>query len=191
MHWIDYVIIFLYIAFAIGVGLYFSGKASKNSESFFLGGRSLPWWAICLSMIATSFASDTPIWVTEVTRKDGLERMWWVIVSVLPLIVFSMLIGVGIHMLNGVNIAWVYAAYMLGGVAMGMFETNLLNSTLDLGHGTKTWSILGMPGEPARLPRYARPDSALTPPGPGARSRLRLDVCGRLPRPGSADQPTR
>ena len=87
MHWIDYSIIFLYIAFAIGVGIFFSGKASKNSESFFLGGRSLPWWAICLSMIATSFASDTPIWVTEVTRKDGLERMWWVIVSVLPLII--------------------------------------------------------------------------------------------------------
>ena len=84
MHWIDYSIIFLYIAFAIGVGIYFSGKAAKDSESFFLGGRSLPWWAICLSMIATSFASDTPIWVTEVTRKDGLERMWWVIVSVLP-----------------------------------------------------------------------------------------------------------
>ena len=87
MHWIDYSIIFLYIAFAIGVGIYFSGKAAKDSESFFLVGRSLPWWAICLSMIATSFASDTPIWVTEVTRKDGLERMWWVIVSVLPLII--------------------------------------------------------------------------------------------------------
>jgi SSS family solute:Na+ symporter len=38
-------------------------------------------------MIATSFASDTPIWVTEVTRQDGLQRMWWVIVSVLPLII--------------------------------------------------------------------------------------------------------
>ncbi len=87
MHWIDYSIIFSYIIFAIGVGIFFSGKASKNSESFFLGGRSLPWWAICLSMIATSFASDTPIWVTEVTRKDGLQRMWWVIVSVLPLII--------------------------------------------------------------------------------------------------------
>lgn len=87
MHWIDYSIIFSYILFAIGVGIFFSGKASKNAESFFLGARSLPWWAICLSMIATSFASDTPIWVTEVTRKDGLERMWWVIVSVLPLII--------------------------------------------------------------------------------------------------------
>ena len=87
MHPIDYTIILAYIVFAIGVGLFFSRKAAKDSESFFLGGRSLPWWAICLSMIATSFASDTPIWVTEVTRKDGLERMWWVIVSVLPLII--------------------------------------------------------------------------------------------------------
>ncbi len=87
MHSLDYAIIAAYVIFAIGVGLYFSRKAAKDSESFFLGGRSLPWWAICLSMIATSFASDTPIWVTEVTRKDGLERMWWVIVSVLPLII--------------------------------------------------------------------------------------------------------
>ena len=84
---LDYLIIFSYIVFAIGVGVYFSRKAAKDSESFFLGGRSLPWWAICLSMIATSFASDTPIWVTEVTRQDGLQRMWWVIVSVLPLII--------------------------------------------------------------------------------------------------------
>ena len=87
MHTLDYAIIAAYVIFAVGVGLYFSRKAAKDSESFFLGGRSLPWWAICLSMIATSFASDTPIWVTEVTRKDGLERMWWVIVSVLPLII--------------------------------------------------------------------------------------------------------
>lgn len=84
---LDYLIIFSYIVFAIGVGVYFSRKAAKDSEAFFLGGRSLPWWAICLSMIATSFASDTPIWVTEVTRQDGLQRMWWVIVSVLPLII--------------------------------------------------------------------------------------------------------
>ena len=66
MHTLDYAIIAAYVIFAIGVGLYFSRKAAKDSESFFLGGRSLPWWAICLSMIATSFASDTPIWVTEV-----------------------------------------------------------------------------------------------------------------------------
>ena len=87
MHWIDYSIIAAYMAFAVGVGIYFSRKASKDSESFFLGGRSMPWWAIALSMVATSFASDTPIWVTEVTREHGLQRLWWVIISVLPLII--------------------------------------------------------------------------------------------------------
>lgn len=87
MHPVDYVIVLAYMGFAIGVGFWYSRKAAKDSEAFFLGGRSLPWWAICLSMIATSFASDTPIWVTEVTRADGLQRMWWVIVAVLPLIV--------------------------------------------------------------------------------------------------------
>jgi SSS family solute:Na+ symporter len=86
MHWIDYTIIGSYMVFAIAIGVLFSRKASKNPEAFFLGGRSMPWWAICLSMIATSFASDTPIWVTEVTRTDGLQRMWWVIIAVLPLI---------------------------------------------------------------------------------------------------------
>lgn len=87
MHWIDYTIIASYMAFAVGVGIFFSRKASKDSESFFLGGRSMPWWAIALSMVATSFASDTPIWVTEVTREHGLQRLWWVIISVLPLII--------------------------------------------------------------------------------------------------------
>ena len=77
-------------------------------------------------------------------------------ITVVLALVALLLIGGGIHMYGGTSIAWVYVAYTLGGVAMGMFETNLLNSTLDLGHGTKTWSILGMPGEPARLPRYAR-----------------------------------
>ncbi|MEO0413389.1 MAG: sodium:solute symporter family protein [Verrucomicrobiota bacterium] len=87
MHLVDYLIIGAYLVFAIGVGLFFRNKAAQDSESFFLGGRSMPWWAICISMIATSFAADTPIWVTEVTRKDGLERIWWVIIAVLPLIV--------------------------------------------------------------------------------------------------------
>lgn len=87
MHPVDITIVCLYLVFAIGVGIYFKNKAAEDSESFFLGGRSMPWWAICLSMIATSFAADTPIWVTEVTRQDGLERMWWIIISVLPLII--------------------------------------------------------------------------------------------------------
>jgi len=72
---------------ALGIGVYFSKKASKDTESYFLGGRSFPWWMIGFSMVATSFASDTPLVVTEITRTDGLQRIWWVFVAVIPLIV--------------------------------------------------------------------------------------------------------
>ena len=73
--------------FAIGTGIVFSKRASRSSENYFLGGRSLPWWMIAVSMVATSFASDTPLVVTEITRTDGLQRIWWVFVAVLALIV--------------------------------------------------------------------------------------------------------
>ena len=84
---LDYAIIVGYMLFALSIGIFFSKRASKNAESYFLGGRSFPWWMICISMIATSFASDTPLVVTEITRQAGLQRIWWVFVAVLTLIV--------------------------------------------------------------------------------------------------------
>lgn len=84
---LDYAIIACYMLFALSIGLFFSKRASKSAENYFLGGRSFPWWMICLSMIATSFASDTPLVVTEITRQAGLQRIWWVFVAVLTLIV--------------------------------------------------------------------------------------------------------
>lgn len=87
MHAIDYAIIGAYLIFALGVGVFFSKKASQNTENYFLGGRSLPWWMIGISMVATSFASDTPLWTTEIIRTDGLQRLWWVLIAVMTLIV--------------------------------------------------------------------------------------------------------
>ncbi|MHC4534696.1 MAG: sodium:solute symporter family protein [Planctomycetota bacterium] len=84
---LDYAIIAVYLLFALGTGIYFSKRASKNSENYFLGGRSFPWWMIAVSMVATSFASDTPLVVTEITRTDGLQRIWWIFAAVLTLIV--------------------------------------------------------------------------------------------------------
>ena len=84
---LDYAIMAVYMLFALGTGIYFSKRASQSSENYFLGGRSLPWWMIAVSMVATSFASDTPLVVTEITRTDGLQRIWWVFVAVLALIV--------------------------------------------------------------------------------------------------------
>ena len=87
MGYLDYSIIGAYLLFALGTGVYFSRRASKSAEDYFLGGRSFPWWMIAISMVATSFASDTPLVVTEITRQDGLQRIWWVFVAVLTLIV--------------------------------------------------------------------------------------------------------
>ncbi|MCP4612615.1 MAG: Na+:solute symporter [Planctomycetes bacterium] len=87
LEFLDYAIIVAYMLFALGTGIYFSKRASKSSENYFLGGRSLPWWMIAVSMVATSFASDTPLVVTEIIRTDGLQRIWWLFVAVLTLIV--------------------------------------------------------------------------------------------------------
>ena len=87
LHLIDYLIVCLYLAFALGMGFVLSKRASKGPEAYFLGGRSLPWWAIGISMVATSFASDTPLFVTEVVREHGLQRLWWILAWVIMLVV--------------------------------------------------------------------------------------------------------
>jgi SSS family solute:Na+ symporter len=84
---VDYAIIAAYMVFALSVGFVFSKKASRGAESYFLGNRSLPWWAIGISMVATSFAADTPLFVTEVVRGQGLQRLWWILAWVIMLVV--------------------------------------------------------------------------------------------------------
>jgi len=77
--WQDYVIIAGFIGLIISVGLYFSKRASKSTQDFFLGGRSLPWWLAGTSMVATTFAADTPLAVTELVKQGGVAGnwLWW------------------------------------------------------------------------------------------------------------------
>lgn len=76
---IDFLIIGLYVTFAIGVGFFMRKRASGDTDSFFLAGRKLPWWVVGTSMIATSFAADTPLVVTGWVRDGGIWRnwLWW------------------------------------------------------------------------------------------------------------------
>ena len=76
---IDWSLIIAYFIFALGVGLYFSKKAGKNIESYFISGRTLPWWIAGTSMVATTFAADTPLAVTEIVAKNGIAGnwLWW------------------------------------------------------------------------------------------------------------------
>lgn len=73
---IDWIILFLYGAAMLGIGIYYSRRASRSTGDFFLAGRSLPWWIAGTSMIATTFAADTPLLVTVYVRTGGVGSNW-------------------------------------------------------------------------------------------------------------------
>ncbi|MCK7527308.1 MAG: hypothetical protein MZV64_61745 [Ignavibacteriales bacterium] len=79
MYFLDYLIIAAYFVFSVGIALYYSRRASKNTTEFFLSGRNLPWYLAGLSMVATTFAADTPLAVTELVAKNGIAGnwIWW------------------------------------------------------------------------------------------------------------------
>ena len=79
MHPIDWIIIGLYFCLSFVVAVYFSKRSGKNIEEFFLSGRRLPWWIAGTSMVATTFATDTPLAVTELVAKNGIAGnwLWW------------------------------------------------------------------------------------------------------------------
>jgi Na+/proline symporter len=76
---LDWGIIAGYCLFAVGVGIAFARRAGADTGSFFLSGRGLPWWLAGTSMVATSFASDTPLAVTGLVAKYGIAGnwLWW------------------------------------------------------------------------------------------------------------------
>ena len=71
------VIIFFLIIFAIAA--YYSRKAGKGTDEFFLSGRNMPWYIAGTAMVATTFAADTPLAVTELVAKNGIAGnwLWW------------------------------------------------------------------------------------------------------------------
>ena len=95
IHWIDWSIIVAYIGFSLSVGIYFSKRAASNTEEYFLSGRSLPWWVVGTSMVATTFAADTPLAITEFVRGPGIWQnwFWWNLLmgSLLGVFLFSRL----------------------------------------------------------------------------------------------------
>ncbi len=76
MHTIDWLIVLLYMAVTMGVGIYLSGKASKSLVDFFVSGRSLPWWLAGTSMAATTFSIDTPLYIAGVVASRGIAGNW-------------------------------------------------------------------------------------------------------------------
>lgn len=74
---IDWLIVAIYMLLSLGIGIYFTKRASKSMSEYFVSGRSLPWWLVGTSMVATTFAADTPLVVTGWVRTDGIWKNWF------------------------------------------------------------------------------------------------------------------
>ncbi len=76
---LDWAILIGYVLFAVALGSYFARKASQGVESFFVGDRRMPWWLAGTSIVATTFAADTPLAVTGLVASGGIAGnwLWW------------------------------------------------------------------------------------------------------------------
>lgn len=91
----DYVLIISFFIITLFIGIWVSKKSGKNSSEFFLSGRNMPWWLLGLSMVATTFSTDTPNLVTDIVRTNGVSGnwVWWVflITGLLTVFVYAKL----------------------------------------------------------------------------------------------------
>ncbi|PSG88225.1 sodium:solute symporter family protein [Aurantibacter aestuarii] len=87
---LDWAIIIFFLALFAFIGVYVSKQAGTDSKSFFLSGRNMPWWLLGVSMVATTFAADTPGLVTQLVRQNGVSGnwVWWAMLLTGMLTVF-------------------------------------------------------------------------------------------------------
>jgi len=74
---LDWLIVTAYMLISLFIGVYFTKRASKSMSDYFVSGRKLPWWLLGTSMVATTFAADTPLVVTGWIRTDGIWKNWF------------------------------------------------------------------------------------------------------------------
>ena len=73
---LDWTIVGAYFALSLVVGIWASKQAGRDTKSFFLAGRNMPWWLLGVSMVATTFSTDTPNLVTDLVRQNGVSGNW-------------------------------------------------------------------------------------------------------------------
>jgi len=92
---VDWFIVTIYLILSLLIGLYFTGRSQKGLSEFFLSGKKTPWWLAGISMVATTFSSDTPLYVTGLVRTHGIYEnwQWWCFIfsGMLAVFVFAAL----------------------------------------------------------------------------------------------------
>ena len=93
MHNVDFLIVGIYLIVMFVIGILMKGKAAQSITSYFVADRSLPGWWVGLSILATTFAADTPLAVTGLTANGGVQANWfwwsWVIGYIMVAIVMA------------------------------------------------------------------------------------------------------
>lgn len=76
---IDWIVIALYFLFNLAVGFYLRKRATQSVNDFFVSGRNVTWWLAGTSMVATTFAADTPLVVSGLVARNGIAGnwIWW------------------------------------------------------------------------------------------------------------------
>ncbi len=76
---LDWSFVITFFAISLGIGLWVSRQAGKSTSEYFLSGRNMPWWLLGMSMVATTFSTDTPNLVTDIVRQNGVAGnwVWW------------------------------------------------------------------------------------------------------------------
>ena len=79
LSFLDWFIIIFFLSLTLAIGVYVSKKAGRDSSEFFLSGKNMPWWLLGVSMVATTFSTDTPNLVTDIVRTNGVSGnwVWW------------------------------------------------------------------------------------------------------------------
>ena len=87
---LDWVVVAAYFILTIAIGFYYKKRAGTSVDEFFLSGRDVPWWLAGTSMVATTFAADTPLAVTGMVARNGIAGnwLWWNFVAGGMLVVF-------------------------------------------------------------------------------------------------------
>ncbi len=92
---IDWAIIISFFSISLFIGVWVSKRAGSSSSEFFLSGRNMPWWLLGVSMVATTFSTDTPNLVTDIVRNNGVSGnwVWWafLITGMLTVFVYAKL----------------------------------------------------------------------------------------------------
>ena len=149
---LDWWVLALYGVTILSVGLAFARRAGRGTEEYFLAGRSMPWWLIGTSMVATTFSADTPNLVTDLVRTGGVSQnwVWWAFVITGMCTVFfyaklwrrsGVLTDIGFYELRYAGRS---AAFLRGfrAIYLGVFFNVMIMATVIYSATSGLWGVL-------------------------------------------------